>query len=226
MTQPIRYEATADAVFITIDDGRANALSTAVLDDIRGHFAAARGIDAPVVLSGRTGIFSAGFDLRTFREGAEATRHMLLAGLGLITDVLTHPSPVVAVCTGHAYPMGAFLLLAADVRLAVAGDFRIGLNEVAIGLTLPHFALALARHRLSPAALIAVQTGAMFAPDDACRLGYVDGVSPATEVGARVEAEIARIGTLDAAAYRATKARLTAPLLQALDAARSLEFGG
>ena len=65
-----------------------------------------------------------------------------------------------------------------DVRFAVTGDFRIGLNEVAIGLTLPHFPIALARHRLPPAAFIAIQTGAMFAPEEACRLGYVDRVLP------------------------------------------------
>ena len=225
MTQFSRREVTGDAVFVTIDDGKANALSETLLGELRGHVAAARDIDTPLVLSGRPGIFSAGFDLRTFREGPEPTRRMLRAGLGLITDLLTHPSPVLAVCTGHAYPMGAFLLLASDVRFALAGDFRIGLNEVAIGITLPHFPIALARHRLSPAAVIAIQTGAMFTPEEAWRLGYVDRVLAPADVGAAVTAEVARLRTLDRVAYRETKARLNAPLLDALAEAQRLDFG-
>ncbi len=76
---------------------------------------------------------------------------MLRAGAELILRLLALPRPVLGVCTGHAYPMGAFLMLSADVRFAVAGEWRIGMNEVAIGLTVPGFAVELARHRLTPA---------------------------------------------------------------------------
>src|SRR5262245_41323691 len=87
---------------------------------------------AVTVLRGRPGMCSAGVDLGTFKRGSDATRAMLGNGARLIERLLTFPCPVVTVCTGHAYPAGAFLMLAADVRFGVAGEWRIGMNEVAI----------------------------------------------------------------------------------------------
>ena len=70
-----------------------------------------------------------------------------------------------AACTGHAFPAGAFLLMAADTRIGADGPFKLGLNEVRIGLTLPWFAIVLARHRLTPAHFDhAAVTGTMFDP--------------------------------------------------------------
>ena len=70
---------------------------------------------------------------------------MVRAGVRVIERMLALPRPIVTVCTGHAYPMGAFLMLCADVRFGVPGDWNIGMNEVAIGLAVPQFAVELAR---------------------------------------------------------------------------------
>jgi len=164
---------------ITIDDGKVNAMSAAMLGEIAAAFDAAEGAAAIAVLWGREGIFSAGFDLKTFRQGIEASVTMLRAGVSLIERILQYPFPVVTVCTGHAYPMGAFLMMAADVRMGAAGPWLIGMNEVAIGLTVPRFAIELARHRLTPAGFAKVSTAAMFAPEEARRHGYLDRVSSA-----------------------------------------------
>lgn len=77
---------------------------------------------------------------------------LLRLGATLAGRILSFPGPVTAACTGHAFPAGAFLLMAADVRLGADGPFKLGLNEVRLGLTLPLFAAVLARHRLTPAA--------------------------------------------------------------------------
>lgn len=66
--------------------------------------------------------------------------------------------------------MGAFLMLAADVRFGVAGPWRIGLNETAIGITVPKFAVELARHRLTPPGFARIQSAALFGPEEARRL--------------------------------------------------------
>ncbi len=52
---------------------------------------------------------------------------------------------MVAACTGHAVAAGALMVLACDLRIGVDGPVKIGLNEVAIALTLPPWALALDR---------------------------------------------------------------------------------
>jgi enoyl-CoA hydratase len=123
--------------WITMDDGKVNALSSEMLGELGDALDAAERAGAVTVLKGREGIFSAGFDLTTFKRGPEASLAMLRAGAQLIERLLAFPHPVLTVCTGHAYPMGAFLMLSADVRLGVAGPWRIGMNEVAIGLTVP-----------------------------------------------------------------------------------------
>ena len=76
---------------------------------------------------------------------------MVKAGAELALRILSFPTPVVAACQGNAYPMGAFLIMSSDHRLAAEGDYLIGMNEVAIGLTVPRFAIEIARQRLTPA---------------------------------------------------------------------------
>jgi enoyl-CoA hydratase len=99
---------------------------------------------------------------------------MVKSSVRVIERMLALPRPIVTVCTGHAYPMGAFLMLCADTRFGVPGDWNIGMNEVAIGLAVPQFAVELARHRLTPAGVMRASTGAMLKPEEAARLGYLD----------------------------------------------------
>ena len=47
----------------------------------------------------------------------------------LALRILSFPLPVVVACYGHPYPMGAFLMLAADVRFGVGGEWRIGMDQ-------------------------------------------------------------------------------------------------
>jgi len=206
---------------ITLDDGKVNALSREMIGEIGEALDAAERAGAVVVLSGREGIFSAGFDLTTFARGPEAGVAMVRAGAELIERLLGFPRPVLTVCTGHAYPAGAFLMLSADVRLGVAGPFRIGMNEVAIGITVPKFAVELARHRLTPTGFSRITTAPMFAPDEAARLGYLDRVLDADELAGAVEAEAARLRALDMPSFTATKARINERALHAVRAAAS-----
>jgi enoyl-CoA hydratase len=204
-----------------MDDGKVNAMSVEMLREIEGRLQEASAAGGPVVLRGRPGIFSAGFDMKTFARGPEASREMVLAGVRLIEGMLALPRPIVTVCTGHAYPMGAFLLLSADVRYGAEGAWNIGLNEVAIGLAVPQFAIELARHRLTPAGVARASTAAMFTPLEAARLGYLDYVLGAEQLDAAVRQETRRLARLDMQKYALTKARLNAPVLAAIAAARA-----
>lgn len=204
---------------ILLDDGKVNAMSLEMLAEIATRLEEAASHDGPVVVQGRPGVFSAGFDLRTFARGPEASLAMVRAGADLIQRFLNHPRPIVTVCTGHAYPMGAFLMLAADVRFGVAGNWKIGMNEVAIGLTVPHFALALARHRLSPPGLARVSTAAMFDPPSAQQYGYLDRVCEAPDLQSAVEEELRRLKALDWPSYERTKKRLNGRIADEIAAA-------
>lgn len=225
MADAIRLAIEDGIAWITLDDGKVNALSAERLGELAAAFEAAEAAGAVAVLRGRDGIFSAGFDLRTFPRGRDATLAMLRAGADLIVRLLSFPLPVLTVCTGHAYPMGAFLMLSADARLGAAGPWLIGLNEVAIGLTLPHFAVELARHRLTPPGFARIATASMFDPEEARRLGYLDRVVEPDRLADAAREEAARLRALDMPSFAATKVRLNEPALRAVRAAADAELG-
>lgn len=209
---------------ITLDDGKVNALSAELIAEIEAALDAAERAGAVTVIRGRDGIFSAGFDLKTFKRGLEPGIEMVRAGAELVLRLLAHPRPVITACTGHAYPAGAFLMMAADVRLGVNGPWQIGMNEVAIGLTVPKFAIELARHRLTPQGFAKITTAAMFGPDEALRLGYLDRVVDPALLGEAVDAEVARVRSLDMTSYVATKARVNEQAITAIRGALDEEM--
>lgn len=224
MGSRVQIDIAEGIAWITLDDGKVNALSSEMIAEIDAALDAADAAGAVVVLRGRTGIFSAGFDLATFKRGPGPTVEMLRAGAQLILRLLAFPRPVLTVCTGHAYPAGAFLMLSADVRLGVAGGWRIGMNEVAIGLTLPWFAIELARHRLTPAGFARVTTGAMFEPEAARHFGYLDRVVEADDLPGAVREEALRLRALDMSSFAATKLRINEQALAAIRAAADGEL--
>jgi enoyl-CoA hydratase len=219
-----KFEIEDGVAWLSLDDGKANALSPAMIEEVCAGLDAAESAGAVTVLLGRAGIFSAGFDLRTFERGRNAGLEMVRAGAELVLRLLSFPLPVLSVCTGHAYPAGAFLMLASDVRFGVAGPFRIGMNEVAIAMTVPRFAIQLARHRLTPPGFARITTAAMFSPDEAVRIGYLDRVLHPDECAQAVHSEASRLRALDRASFAATKARINESALRAVRAALDEEW--
>jgi enoyl-CoA hydratase/carnithine racemase len=224
MGDKTRIEIRDGIARITLNDGKVNALSPAMIAELGEALDAAEKAGAVTVLQGREGIFSAGFDLPTFKQGFEAGVAMVRAGAELVERLLGFSRPVLTVCTGHAYPAGAFLMLAADVRFGLAGPWRIGLNEVAIGMTVPNFAVELARHRLTPPGFARITTAALFAPEEALRLGYLDRVLDAAELADAVEQEAGRLRALDMPSFAASKARINERALHAIRAALEQEL--
>lgn len=189
-----------------MDDGKVNALSPAMLDALAAALDRADAAGAVVLLTGRERTFSAGFDLR-----CEPERMAEMAGGGarVAERLMAFPSPVVAACNGNAIAMAAFLLLCADHRVGAEGDFRIGLNEVAIGLTVPWFGISIARHRLSrPYFDRCTVTGVQLGPGEARAAGFLDQVVAPGRLRS-VALEVARdLAGIDRAAHAATKLRV------------------
>lgn len=219
------YELEGRIATITMDDGKVNAFSIPMLRAIHAAFDQAERDRAVVVLTGRERCFSAGFDLNVFAAGRDQLLEMLTLGATLAERVMSFPTPVVAACTGHALPAGAFLLLSADCRIGVDGPFQIGLNEVRIGLTVPWFAIEIARHRLHPAHFDrAVVNATMYEPSDAVAPGFLDRVIDASELRAASRDAAEGLAALDPAAHAATKLRARAGALRALRSAIEAEL--
>lgn len=209
---------TRDGVaVITMDDGKVNALTPGMLDAVDAALSRAVEDGVAVLLTGRGGVFSAGFDLPTLTGGGPRAHAMLTAGFRLAERLLALPVPTVAACGGHALAMGAFLLLAVDHRVGAAGDHRIGANEVAIGLTVPAAGVELCRRRLTPAYFQrAVINAEIFDPATAARAGFLDEVVPPERLLETAGAVARRLAGLDRTAHAATKLRARSGTLAAL----------
>jgi enoyl-CoA hydratase/carnithine racemase len=205
---------------IRMDDGKVNALSLEMFGELGSAFDRAKADRAVVLLSGRTGIFSAGFDLRVLRAGGPDATAMVRTGFELAERILAFPTPVVVACTGHAIAMGVFLVLSGDYRIGARGAYQLGANEVAIGITMPRFGVEICRQRLAPAHFSrAVALAEMYAPDDAVAAGFLDRVVPEAEVVATAQAAAARLAQLDVDVHAASKLRARAHALAAIRAA-------
>ena len=190
----VSYELQDRVAVVTIDDGKANAISHQVAADVHDALARARDEAGAVVLAGRPGRFSAGFDLATMTSSTEAARNLLATGAELGLEIFGYPKPVVIACTGHALAMGGILLFCSDIRIGAEGSFKIGLNEVAIGMPVPRFAVDLGRDRLTKAAFTrAINLATIHDPESAVVAGFLDRVVPAEETVATAVAEAAEL---------------------------------
>jgi enoyl-CoA hydratase len=225
MTELAGYELDGRIATIAIDDGKVNAFSIPMLEALHGAFDQAERDEAVVIVSGRERYFSAGFDLKVFSEEPERIVEMLTLGATLCERVLSFPTPVLVACSGHAIAAGSFLPLAADLRIGVEGPFKLGLNEVRIGLTVPLFVVELARQRLTPAEFNrSIVTAAMYSPSEAVAAGFLDRVVPVEDLRSASLEAAEDLAELNPEAHRATKLRARAGALEALRAGIDAEL--
>lgn len=206
---PATLELSDEVAIVRMDDGKANALGPAMLDALDAAFGRAEREAKAVVLAGRPGRFCAGFDLKHMMAGPESARALVTRGADVLLRMYAHPQPVVVACTGHALAGGALVVLCGDVRLGTAGEFKLGLNEVAIGLPLPILAIELARDRLDPRRLTeATLLARQFDPEAARDAGYLDQVVPADQLLPRALEEARRLAGLGSVPFAASKRAL------------------
>jgi enoyl-CoA hydratase len=216
----VSYQLENSVATITLDDGKVNAMSPGMQAEIHVALDRAATDRAVVVVTGRTGVFSAGFDLGILRAGGSASASMVQGGFELAERILAFPRPVIMACTGHAIAMGAFLLLSGDYLIGAAGDYKLTANEVAIGLTIPRAAVEILRRRLAPAAFSrAITLAEPFGPGNAVEAGFLDRVSEGAELSAAARAIALPSAALDPGAHAASKLRARQPALTALRAA-------
>ena len=217
-TDPVRYTSSGGIATIRMDDGKANAFGPPMIAAVDAMLDRAADDAKAVVLTGRPGIFSGGFDLNVIRGGdATQARAQALGGARLMMRLYGWPQPLVVAASGHAIALGAFCVLAGDHRLGADGEFRIGLNEVAIGATLPPFAWLLAKERLSKRYLTqATLTAKMYEPNGACDAGFLDEVVAADELRNVALERAAQLAELDANAYAGMKQGLRGESIDAV----------
>jgi enoyl-CoA hydratase len=171
------YRAEDGIAHVRFDAGKVNALGTSSIADLNAQLDRAVQDDAAaVILSGRRGIFSAGFDLEELRSGDEARDNLRRQLIDLVLRLFCFERPVVVACTGHALAAGAAVLLAADRRTGLEGPFKLGFNEASLGLTISAATVELARYRMPMPWFESLCSGDTFQPAMAQQAGLLDEV--------------------------------------------------
>jgi enoyl-CoA hydratase len=215
--QLVRLQLHDGIATLTLDDGQSNLLSPKMLAQINRALDQIEASGCVVVLTGRHKIFSAGFDLKVLKSGVFDALTMLLEGFKLSQRLLSFPRPVVIACNGHAIAMGSFLLLSGDYRIGAKGEYRIAANEVKIGLTMPHSAVALCKQRLTPVHFNrAVLLSEYYDPETAVAAGFLDEVVAEQALLTRALECASHFLELDATAHWRTKLRMRRGLLSSL----------
>ncbi len=209
------YAFDGTVATVTLDDGKANVFSTPVVQALETHLDHAEADAArALLLVGRPGKFSAGFDLGEMTASVEGMRELVIAGARWWMRLYGFPMPTVAACTGHALAGGALTLLSCDVRIGAEVPAKIGLSEVAIGMTLPKFGVELARDRLTRAAFgRSTMGGEVYDVAGAIEVGYLDRSVPADELAGAARAEAERLAQLRTGPYGATKRNARARMI-------------
>ena len=217
----VRHEG--NIAILTMDDGKVNVFSAAMAARLKQCFDELSPDVSAVVVTGRQGVFSAGFDLKTIGSGdGNAVADMVSSTVRMAMDVLAFRRPVVGAAGGHAVAMGALFLMTMDYRVGARGNFRVGLNEVRDGLPLPVFAVELARYRLPTRSLIPSALHAtIHDPDGAVHAGFLDEAVSAEALLPTALHQARRLAALPNPAYAVSKANLVAPvreqILRSLD---------
>jgi len=212
----VNYELSNNIATLTFDDGKANVVGHTFLDDMN------TGLDraevekvGAVIIKGREGMFSAGFDLGEFKKGPEEGQAMVKRGFELLVRLYSFPLPTVAACTGHGIAMGAFLIMACDSRVGSHGKFKMSLPETAISMALPPILVELASSRISKQHKTRViLQSEVYSPENAIAAGFIDEVVDADQLDARTMEIAETLAALPQVQYAANKRSLRAHSLK------------
>ena len=218
MSDLVTYELTDGIATVTLDNGKVNAISPDVIAGLHSALDRSEADRAIVILTGTPGVLSGGYDLKVMMSGPQQAIDLVAAGSGLARRMLAHPLPIIVACPGHAVAKGAFLLLSADYRVGVDGPFRIGLNEVQIGMTMHHVGIELSRDRLRKSYFNrCVINAEMLEPREAMAAGFLDAVVEADQLMPAALAMAEHMKKLNPVAHANTKVKARRALLETLD---------
>ena len=194
-----------DVSIITLDDGKANVFSAQMSETINSLLDQVPEDKGSLLITGKPGLFSAGFDLKTISGGdPKAAIEMTTAGFKLLSRIYSFPRPVIAASSGHAIALGAFLL--ADYRVGAKGNFIVQANETRNGMSIPTPILEISKSRiLKNHWYRAILNAEAYSISDSIDAGYLDEVVDPEDLMSK-SLEVAKdLATLSHPHYKLTK---------------------
>lgn len=218
--EKVTYTLNDGVATLALDDGKANALGSQMWAELNTALDSAEKDDAIVVITGREGMMSGGFDLKEMGDGPQDALELTSKGSKYARRIMAHPRPVIMAAPGHTIAMGAFLALACDYSMIKAGNYKVGLNETLIGMTMHNFGIEMGRYHLPKSYFNrCVINGEIFDPKGAMHAGFFDRVVPEEQWPMAIPMAGQVFGQLNAKAFRETKLRSRKEIFKILDQA-------
>ena len=213
-----------DISIITLDDGKANVFSPKMIQDVNDCLDQVPTQNGALIITGRDGMFSAGFDLKIISAGEmSAITEMTTNGFKLLSRIFSFPRPVLGACSGHGIALGTFLLCCCDYRIGVKGEFMIGANEMRTNMVIPIPILELIKFRVSNGHKYRAILGAeMYLIEDGIEAGLIDEVVEPENLMEASMHKIKDLASMGHPSYTLTKELLIQELHQKINNAISV----
>ena len=196
-----------DVSIITLDDGKANVFSYDMLSALNECLKEVPKDSGSLVLAGREGIFSGGFDLKTLASGdVDAIIKMVSLGNKTLLDLYSFPRPIVAAVSGHSVALGIFITCCADYRIAINGQFICQANEVRNNMDIPIQIMEILKARVNKNYFYpAVYHSDAYSMKDSIAVGFIDEVVAEDKFMERVMEKADELSSLPHPFYLKTK---------------------
>ena len=196
-----------DISVIKLDDGKANAFSYEMLIQINNLLEKVSRDSGALVITGREGLFSGGFDLKTFATGdMEKVSKMVQLGYRLLLELFSFERPVIAAVSGHSIALGLFIACSADYRIAIDGEYVCQANEVRNNMDIPTPIMEILKARVNKNYFYpAILHSDPFSVQDSIAVGYIDEVVAEQDFMNRVIEKATELASLPHPFYDNTK---------------------
>ena len=196
-----------DISIIKLDDGKANAFSYDMLSQVNDLLKKVPRDSGALVITGREGLFSGGFDLKTLATGdMEKITKMVQLGYRLLLELFSFDRPIVAAVSGHSIALGLFVTCSADYRIAIDGKYVCQANEVRNNMDIPTQIMEIIRARVNKKYFYsAVYHSDAYSVQDSIEVGYIDEVVSEDQFMERVMEKAKELATLPHPFYANTK---------------------
>jgi enoyl-CoA hydratase len=216
-----------DISIIILNDGKANVFSPKMIQDVNECLDKVPTESGALIITGRDGMFSAGFDLKIISSGdIQATMDMSLSGFKLLSRIFSFPRPVLAACSGHGIALGTFLLCCCDYRIGVKGDYMIGANEMRTNMVIPIPILELISHRVTASHKYRAILGAeMYSIQSGVEAGLIDEIVDSKDLMEAAILKAKDLASMGHPSYTLTKELfIREPLQKINDAINDIEL--
>ena len=196
-----------DISIIKLDDGKANAFSYEMLTQVNELLTKVPRDSGALVITGRDGLFSGGFDLKTLATGdMEKITVMVQLGYRLLLELYSFDRPIIAAVSGHSIALGLFVTCSADYRIAVDGQYVCQANEVRNNMDIPIQIMEILKARVNKNYFYpAVFHADAYSVQDSIAVGYIDEVVTKDKFMDRVMEKAIELATLPHPYYANTK---------------------